>query len=153
MATFDNCRHFCQVLATIIVSPCHLVIRSSCYIVMLPSFHPIILSVLEAFQFVRLWICQPVSLSVFQLVSFTACSSWSLELVYLDLLTYISIFFILYILSYVNKYINTKDIAEKSVSFYLEISDKVIGTNWFIIYFIFLELQYFLIYLKLKFKF
>ena len=58
----------------------------SCYIVILPSCHPVILSIYKIFnlsschlvsladiQFVILSICQPVGLSACKLVSFSAC--------------------------------------------------------------------------------
>ena len=68
MTTFANS---CQFLPTIIVSPCHLVIRSSCYTFILPSFHPVTLSVLKLSN----W-------SDCEFVSFTACASWSLRACY-----------------------------------------------------------------------
>ena len=86
---------FCQILATIILLPCHLVIRSSCYIVIMPSFHSFNFStshlfILSSFQFGSFSICQIVNLLACELVSFSACQLYSLPILELaSLLVYI----------------------------------------------------------------
>ena len=86
LPNFDNyyqlLPYFCQIWQLfschhhhIILLYCYPAILSSCQLVNLSSFHPVIMSVWKIFnltdsEFVSLWACQ--------LVSFIACASWSL---------------------------------------------------------------------------